>query len=577
MAITLKSYQEKALHNIFADWRDFNRILLCAATGTGKTVMFLATADRILAENPKARILISAHRRELIGQPIERAEQFWPHIHKKMGIVMASQNDVSAQVIVATIQSLTSGSRLEDILAHGPIDYVILDECHRSVSNTYKTLIDALPEAKVLGCTATPKRTDRMALGQIFQKVTFKYSILDAIKEGALCEFTPLGFTLPADASEIGETEEGWEPEPMGELLSADNVLEVVLGKFTQYAASRQTIAFTASVAQAHATAAYFNAHGVKSEAVDGTTPKKLRDAILRRFKTGETQMLANCFLLVEGFDAPETACVMMIAPTRSDLVYTQRLGRGLRLAPGKTDCVVLDFAPKGTRNIVMAGDVLDGELPKQDKDKIEKAQEDGLLFGFSVRREQGIGLIDPHEVQMEVLDYLGRHKLAWTFDGDTASAGITDTTMLAIVLPDETRLAKAEEMRRAGQLSKQGERLAKYIGSFRLYKIVKTETGENRYEWRANQAGAFETMKEAKEQAETEYESLNAKDTLSGKSKKWRNNPMSEPQANYLRRLGAYEEGLTSGQAAQRITHVLAKSSINKAEVINQRLAMSE
>ncbi len=579
--ITLKDYQTKALRNIFQDWNSFNRILLMAATGTGKTVMFLATADRILDENPAARILIIAHRRELIYQPIERAAQFWPHIHQKMGIVMANQNDFASQVIVSTIQSLTSGDRLEKIQSAGEIGFVIIDEAHHGTSDTYRKVIDSLPNAKVLGCTATPKRTDRQALGQIFQKVTFKYSILDAIKDGALCEFTPMGFSLPADAEQIEETEDGWEPEPMGDLLSAENVLEVVLGKFQQYASNRQAIGFTASVAQAHATSAYFNAHGINAEAVDGTTPKQTRDAILRRYKTGETQAIFNCMVLTEGFDAPETSAVLMVAPTRSDLIYVQRLGRGLRTAPGKADCIVLDFAPKGTRNIVMAGDVLDGELPKKDKEKVEKAEDEGLLFGFSVRKESGIGLVDPHEVQMEVLDYLGRHKLAWTFDGDIASAGITDSAMLAIVLPDEARLAKADEMRRQGKLSDAGKRLETFIAGFRFYKVIKDvygydEKGNEKYVWNAILAGNHPTMALAKENAEAEYEQLAQKDTLSGKAKKWRNEPVSEPQANYLRKLGCFEEGLTKGQAAQRITHTLAKRAITKAEEINQKSTMN-
>lgn len=568
--LELRDYQETAIQNILADWASGLRaVLLMAATGTGKTIIFLGLVDRILAEDPTARILVIAHRRELIHQPIERIDGYFPHLAVQAGIVMADRDDVSARIIVATIQSLVAGDRLQRILSWGRITHVIVDEAHHAPAGTYRQVLEALDDPLVLGCTATPKRTDKLPLREIFQHVSYRISIQDAIRMGALVSFTPLGFQLPVDASAVKETGEGWEDEPMGELLSAENILEIVLSKWREFASNRQTIGFTTSVAQAHATAGYFNRLGISAGAVDGTTPKKERDRILRAYQKGELQVVFNCMVLTEGFDAPETACVMMIAPTRSDLVYVQRLGRGLRTASGKDDCLVLDFAPRGLRDVVMAGDVLDG-VPKKVRQSIEAADEQGVLFGFRVTGDQ-IAAVDPHEIQAVVLDYLSHHRLAWAFDGGFAAAALSEKSMIAILPPETERLNRAGELRRAGRWDERTQALADWIGRYRLYRIDKRQIDEQRYLWGAELIGAWESMTAAKKAAE-ELSKAETDSGLAGKSSEWRKRPMTEGQARYLRILGAYQAGLTSDQAARRITFTLARRAVQTAEDRTQK-----
>ena len=229
--------------------------------------------DDAVAAAPDARIVVIAHRRELIYQPIRRAEAMYPHLALKMGVVMASRRDCSAQIIIATVQSLVSGNcqRVKEIVQFGDIDYLICDESHRLVASTYLKVLEAMGEPKMLGCTATPKRTDNVGLGTVLKKLSYRYSIQQAIREGALVPFNALGFTLPfeAQAQDLEPGEEG-EPEDqsLGQLLSADNILEIVFEKWSELAANRKTIGFTASVAQAHATAAYFCSRGIKAEAI---------------------------------------------------------------------------------------------------------------------------------------------------------------------------------------------------------------------------------------------------------------------------------------------------------------------
>jgi superfamily II DNA or RNA helicase len=577
--LTIRPYQQTAIQNILADWRDgFQRLLLMAATGAGKTIIFLALSAEILRQEPRARILIIAHRRELIYQPIQRAAEFWPSMALRMGVVMADQDDVSAQIVVATVQSLVAGDRLSRILEQGSINYVIIDEAHHAPAGTYLSVLQALGNPRVLGCTATPKRSDRQALGAVFQKVSYKITIQDAIQLGALVPFTPLGFLLPADASGINETEDGWQDEPMGELLSTPNILEIVFAKWQEFSANRRTIGFTASVAQAHATAAHFVEMGVSAGAVDGTTPKLERDKLLRDFQSGAIQVVFNCMVLTEGFDAPETGCVMMIAPTRSDLVYVQRLGRGLRPARDKSDCLVLDFAPQGARNIIMAGNVLEG-VPKKVAQTVEDAKEKGVILeGFQVTGS-GVHAIDPHEIQTVVLNYLMSNRLAWSFDGRLATAALSDDAMVAILPPEQDRLDKADALRRSGSWDDSLAALAGWIGQYRLYRVDKVRYGPpppaedekdlRRFSWQASCLGSWDSMTAAKAAAE-ELSKQVSDNTLSGKRNGWRDKPASESQLNYLRHLGGgYQTGLTSGQAAQRITHALARQAVDRAEKI--------
>ena len=164
----LREYQEKAVSNVLADWRDgYERVLVMAATGTGKTQVYLALCDAIIKADPHARILILAHTQDLIYQPIERAMDFFPQLGLKMGIVMANHDNVQAQVVVATVQTLSKGNRLSEVLRFGQFTHVVTDEAHHSTADTYQRIYDTLDNPLVVGFTATPKRTDDVALGLV--------------------------------------------------------------------------------------------------------------------------------------------------------------------------------------------------------------------------------------------------------------------------------------------------------------------------------------------------------------------------------------------------------------------------
>ncbi len=314
--IELRDYQLEALDAICADWQTADRTLAVLSTGAGKTIIFLSLLDRLLSSGALGRALILAHQRKLIQQPIERAAQFYPDLAQQMGVVMADENNSAARVIVATVQTLSRPGRIERILSHGPITHIIVDEAHHYTAEVFKRVLDQFPAAKVCGFTATPLRTDGDGLSKIFQRNSYRLPISAAIRRNALVPFNALGVTLPITLAGVKETDDGWERESLGDLLKAENVLQIVCDKWREYAGNRQTIAFTASVAQANASAQYFTAQGIAAAAVSGVTPKAEQDRIAKDFQSGALQVVFNCMIWTEGADFPQASAVMMIAPT---------------------------------------------------------------------------------------------------------------------------------------------------------------------------------------------------------------------------------------------------------------------
>jgi superfamily II DNA or RNA helicase len=559
--ITLRDYQQDAVTAIRGEWQSGKLSTLAVlSTGAGKTEIALATLSQELAAGSVGRILFLVHTIELVTQPLERIDRSWPEFFGMTGIVQAEHNDVNCKFVMATWQSLSRG-RLDDLLAFGPITHLVLDECHRSVSDGIAGIVQRLraanPSMRTLGLTATPVRSDRHGLKKVFDSVAYKFPINRAIRAGALVPFNALGIALDADMSEVHETKDGWDDDELGDVLSAENVLDLVYQNWLLYCKDRLTIGFTASVRQAETIADYFNAQGVTAAWICGETDKAERRSIIARYKRGEVRVLFNVFVLVEGFDAPETGAVMMIAPTKSDLVYTQRLGRGLRLYPNKSDCVVLDFAPVGGRNIVMAGDVLG--LPREVKKAEAKAERQNVLFAFNIDEMGATTTIDPSELIVKVLDLLGSHYLAWYVDERGAVAGIGEHASLFIELPNLKRMERAEEIRKAGQpwLTEWDEAL-KRIASYALWLV---DGGKAYFQ------GYHADMESAKAAGDQLAENRFV-DVLGSKDKQWRRQPATDKQMAMLDRLGVkYPAMCRKGQAAQLITQALAYKAVEKAK----------
>lgn len=558
--ITLRPYQQQARDAAINAWNDGKlNVLIPSPTGSGKTEIGLAVLAKEVGLHKRDRALWIAHRRELIFQPRDRAIAHWETLPRP-GVVMAGDNECAARFVIATVQTLAAKGRLEAILEHGPITHLVTDEAHHSVSKTYvdiyKVLRYANPDLRHLGLTATPKRTDGDGLSAVFDAVPYRIKLKDLIRRGHLAPFVTFGCSLPVSFDEVKSNRDGWSNDEAGDILSARNVEEIVISKWKEHAVDRPTIAFTASVAQAHSLAQHFREAGFSFEALDGTTKKRIRADILARFKAGELQGVVNCAVLTEGFDAPHASCLLQVRPTKSDLVYMQMAGRVLRIAPGKENALILDFCPADARDMVMGGDLL-GKPRKQRKAE-EKAEQQGIIGACGINRD-GEGIDgDPDKVIMQMLDYMSMSSLSWYVEGLLASASIGEKRSLAVVLADDVRKAKADELKAAGQWNEAWDRVYDEVSKFHLVLIES---------YKAHLLGAFESWEDASCAADEWVEENGTTGTLAKKSARWRGLDATDKQKALLVKFKVWDtlKRQDRGTAAKAITHFFASRALHK------------
>lgn len=560
----LRKYQEEARDSVISEWANGNlNTMIAMATGTGKTETFLSVLAAEREAGRMGRALIIAHRQELIYQPSDRIGRHWSDKLPDPGIVMAKHDGCDRELVVATIQTLSSERRLERLLEHGQFTHIITDECHHAPADSYIALYNQLrsinPSLRHLGVTATPKRSDGAGLRKVYNSVAYKISIKDAIvRLKCLSPFVALAFNLPVDISGVPILGDDYEQGALGSVMSVDNALEIVVKKWQEHASARPTMAFTSGVKHAELLSATFNAAGITAAWASGETKKTERERIIDDYMTGKIQVLVNCNVWTEGFDAPHTACILNAKPTRSDSVYVQAVGRGLRLHPGKTDCLIIDFVPKGARDLMLAGDLLG--KPKEQKAVEAKAQDEGAIISAFGIASDGTGIDgDPDSVIVRALDYFAsQSKLRWTFDGGVGTVSINRGESLAIVLPDNQRKAKADELRESGQWSDAWAAEYERICSYSVYAV----------NGRPELLGVAGDWEEATMIADDYYEQ-HGDPTLARKASKWRKLPATEKQVVQLKKRNKWTEGLRRGESAQILTHIFAMDSLRRGKVI--------
>lgn len=558
----LRSYQTEAIAAVQRDWQTHTDVLGVAATGAGKTNVFLSLLMGELDAHSDARALILAHRKTLIDQPIDRLRGIdadWlrrdPYLRPRVGVVMAERDECDRQLTVATIQTLASEKRVQRLLAHGAITHLIVDECHRATSPTYVKTLERLkaanPELRHLGVTATPLRSDGDGLAKVYQANSFKITIADLVKQHYLVQPRWLGIATGISINGVSTRDGDFASGELAERFDTPRGRQIITQAYQQYADGRRAIAFTASVQGAHDLAAAFQAAGVRAAAVDGTTPHDVRDRLFADFRSGELTILCNCYVLVEGFDAPGTSCVLMCRPTKSDLMYVQAMGRGLRpagndpLAPGMAtegeDCLILDFLPEETRNIVMAGDVLG--LPKEvTRQALKEMQvEDGeVQAGFTFDGENFDANGTPMEIIARQLDYLQMSPYVWYRRDGWLTLGL-------------------------GAASDGNERILAIapIGPpWRLYGLLKPKGVW--VDWRSKLIAEHADLAQLGEQG-NEIAARWGSGSLITKGRGWHTEGASDGQRSWLRRLARGElkskdiELLTKGECASLITHYQA------------------
>ena len=361
----MRPYQREGVDSVRQGWsQGRRRLILQAATGLGKTVIGVNVAAEDLAQGE--RCLWLAHRNELIAQPKATFDLWAPDL--ATGIVKAARREWLRDVVLGSVQSIR-GRRLDEMPR---MDMIIVDECHHALrTNTYGAIVaraeEANPDVRILGLTATPRRTDEQGLGGLFPDPAGGWGIEWGVEHRYLVPIRQLHI-------DTGQSLKGVRRRG-GDFVAADLALaantfrrnEVVLDVYFEHAAGRQAIVFTADVAHAQALSAMFMERGVEARALWGEMDGAGRAEALAQFQAGRIQVLTNCAILTEGTDLPCVRCLMMARPTTSTVLYEQMLGRGLRLlgggwdesvAAGKTDCLVIDLVDVSEMRLVTAIDL---------------------------------------------------------------------------------------------------------------------------------------------------------------------------------------------------------------------------
>lgn len=340
MTRVLRDWQAEALAAVRREWAAGNtRTVVVAATGLGKSSVIAKLA--VDEAEAGGRALLLGHRDMLLDQMRDTCRLFNPAI--AVGRVQAGTDQRGYPITVAMAPTLGNDARR----ARMPKPtLVVVDECHRAANDTYRKILDwagcMSGETRAMGVTATLTRGDKRSLGAVWQSVALTRDIAWGVDQGLLVR--PRGRVVVADSMDLDRAKISrgdYQDGDLGEMVS--QATDEIVRAWLKHAADRKTVAFVPTVDSARQLAEEFELAGVKAEVVTGTTSGAERSAIYRRLREGVTRVLVNVFVLVEGWDEPSIECVLMARPTRLPGVYAQAVGRGLRLFPGKTDCLVLD------------------------------------------------------------------------------------------------------------------------------------------------------------------------------------------------------------------------------------------
>lgn len=347
--LKLRDYQRACLD---ATWNHLapgrhTRVANVLPTGAGKTVVFSHMAEEQLTSAPGKRVLVLAHTDELVEQAVRKMREVAPH--RVVGVVKAGRNEVHAEVIVASVQTLRHAKRRAQIRNVG---LIICDECHHSTARTYRTILehfgafgidgpcwnhascggDHSPSVQVVGFTATLARADKGKLSDIWQEVAYRKDIAFMIRRGYLLDVKGHRVKVPdLDLTSVKVTGGDYQEGALADELERAMAPEIVAGKYAELASERKGLLFAPTVHSAELFAEAFNERGIPSEVVHGALPREERKLILKRLASGDTQVVANCMVLTEGFDDPSISCVVIARPTRSAPLYQQMVGRALR------------------------------------------------------------------------------------------------------------------------------------------------------------------------------------------------------------------------------------------------------
>lgn len=416
----LRDYQEEARTAIANEWeKGVKKTLLVLPTGCGKTIVFSKVVeDRVkLGE----RVLILAHRSELLDQASDK-------LAKATGIFTATEKAEQSclnswfRVVVGSVQTLQRPKRLAQF-NKDYFDTIVVDEAHHCISDSYQRVLEHFSNANVLGVTATPDRGDMRNLGSYFESLAYEYTLPKAIKNGYLSPIKALTIPLELDLSAVSMQSGDFKASEVGTAL--DPYLEQIADEMLKYCTDKKTVVFLPLVKTSQKFRDILNEKGFKAAEVNGDS--KDRAEILDDFSKGKYNVLCNSMLLTEGWDEPSVDCIVVLRPTKVRSLYSQMVGRGTRLYPGKEDLLLLDFlwhterhelchpasliceneevAKKMTENMeIAAGTAIDiEEAEEKAASDVVAQREEALAKQLEEMRRRKRKLVDPLQFEMSI------------------------------------------------------------------------------------------------------------------------------------------------------------------------------
>lgn len=365
----LRPYQHEAIAAVIEARRaGVRRMVLALPTGAGKTVIFAELIRR--ARHP---VLVLAHRDELLMQARAKIEAALRLDRDDRRVVAIERGDSvaprDAAVMVASLRSLHEG-RIGRALAGRGLRLVIYDECHHAVAADNRRVLEQIGvfaddwPGTLIGVTATTRRADGRGLSEVFERIVFHRSLRQLIDDGYLRPLRGLRVDTGIDLGDLEQRGDDFDPEALQAAVDVGQRNLLVARAIQELTRDRRTIAFCVGIAHAQNLCAALRELGVRAGMVCGEMPREARVDTLARFAQGKLQVLTNVGVLIEGFDDPGVSAIAMVRPTRSEAVYLQCVGRGMRLDPSAADCLVLDFVDLSRVELVTAPTLDAGPTP---------------------------------------------------------------------------------------------------------------------------------------------------------------------------------------------------------------------
>ena len=407
--IKLFDYQEDMKERIEKALRLHRSVMAQMPTGTGKTYLLTAVIDSFVSNNPMEKVWIVAHRRELVSQIDETVRKFHSY--------SSATSSLLSSVKAMSIQWLM---RHYDEIEEEP-GMIVIDEAHHALAKTYKEMWERFPKAKFLGLTATPCRLNGKGFTDLFDVLVQSWSVPEFISKGRLATYDFVSIKSDGvtqrliDSLQKRGADGDYQNKEMDMLLNKKPSIERLYRSLEEFGKDRKGIVYAININHAQKITKLYQEHGVKAIAIDSKTPATERQQDIEAFKKGDIQVLVNVDIFSEGFDCPDVEFVQLARPTLSLAKYLQMVGRGLRVAKGKKNCVIIDnvglYRVFGLPSQVWNWNAMfEGKLKVGKKKETPKEREFFLMNevqdGIQIHPDSEMMMVMSHEELLQTIQY---------------------------------------------------------------------------------------------------------------------------------------------------------------------------